>query len=112
MEGTGDTGLAAAEAGGGGISASGRDVGSGFCAGHLRFSGDLSTSGNCFIDKGAGEVAGWVNGVGGDDDECGIGDRARGIYRGGEGAFASDGAGAGGGVGGERVGGGGGDGAV
>jgi hypothetical protein len=94
-------GLAEIAAGGGWVSAKGSDVGSGFRAGDLRFSGGVSAGGDCFIDEGAGEVAGRVDGVGGDDDECGIGDGTGRIYRGGEGEVASDGVGGGGGVGGE-----------
>ena len=105
-------GFAEVEAGGGGVSAESGDVGSGFCPGDLCFSHRVSPSGHCFIDPRAGEVAGWIDGVGGDDDECGFGDGSRGLHGCGEGAFASDGAGAGGGPGGRGVGGGGGDGAV
>ena len=105
-------GFAEVKAGGGGLSAESGDVGPGFCPGDLRVSNRISASGDCFIDPGAGEVAGWIDGVGGDDDECGLGDRSWWVHGSGQGALASHGAGAGGGLGGRGVGGGGGDGAV
>ena len=95
------SGVAEIATGCGWVPAKGSDVGSGFRACDLRFSGGVSAGGNCFINEGAGEVAGWVDGVGGDDDECRIGDGTGRIHGGGKGAVASDGEGAGGGVGGE-----------
>jgi hypothetical protein len=72
MEVASDLSVATVETVSGWLSASGSNVGSGFCKGDLRISGGVSAGGDCFVHERAGEVAGWVDGVGDNDDECGI----------------------------------------
>ena len=72
MEVASDVSVATVEAVSGWLSASGRNVGSGFCKGDLRVPGGVSAGGDCFVHERTGEVAGWVNGAWGTDDACGI----------------------------------------
>jgi len=50
------------------VAMSDRDFVRAICA----FPGGVSAGGDCFVHERAGEVAGWVDGAGGNDDECGV----------------------------------------